>query len=820
MTPDQQDDSLRSVLDTAPVLIALLDSVNQGAWFNRTWLEFTGQTQEASQGDGWQERIHPDDREAFQAASSAAAPAKTSFSVKHRFQRQDGEYRWMLHNAAPRIALDGTLSGFTSSCTDITEEHEAQEKQKIIIGSITDGLAVLDSNYRFSYLNEKGAQMIGMRPEDLLGQSAWDMFPYARERRFFEEFEIAMLGGRPVEFEEYYPEPLNMWLECRCFPAVDGLSVYFRDITERKRTEAALKESNERFHLLADAMPQLAWMARSDGYVYWYNQRWFEYTGTTLEQMEGWGWQAVHDPLQLPQVLERWKASVAQGHPFDMTFSIRGKDGILRPFLTRGFPLTDRTGEVLQWFGTCTDVSELKAAEQLFRVTFENAAVGIAHVAPDGHWLRVNEAVCTLIGYDRPELFTLTSQEITHPDDLARDLAMAWRLHTNQADSYNIEKRCIRKDGSLVWVNVTVSCARLPNGDVEYFIALVEDITERKEQQAALERSEARLRRVLESNVVGMIRWNLDTSLILEANDEFYRMTGYSAEDIAAGLNFRNLTPEEWTTRNEQGIFSLRNQGFATPYEKEYIRKDGSRVAIIIAGTRFEDSPSEGISFLIDISERKKQQQEIQDLNTRLQRSIAESHHRIKNNLQILSAMVEVQSTQLDGSVPKEKWTRLSTHIRTLASLHEMLTLEVRDIASLDTIDLATALDKLLPIMMLAMGGQEIRYEVDQGIRLPLKQSSSFLLLVNELIANAHKHGQGEILLLLKQVEKDRPYAHLEVCDHGPGFPAGFTPEQAANTGLELIESLGVWDLGGNVRYENRPEGGARVIVTFPLLLS
>ncbi|MGC4043109.1 MAG: PAS domain S-box protein [Armatimonas sp.] len=371
-----------------------------------------------------------------------------------------------------------------------------------------------------------------------------------------------------MHFEGYYPEPLNVWMECRCFPAEEGLSVYFHDITERKRTETALQESNDRFHLLADGMPQLVWMTRPDGYVYWYNRRWFEYTGTTLEQMQGWGWQAVHDPIQLPTVLERWKLSVDTGTPFEMTFSLRGRDGILRPFLTRGFPLKDASGKVLQWFGTCTDVSELEAAEKMFRKTFENAAIGIAHVDPHGRWLRVNEVLCELIGYDREELFARTTVEVTHPDDLPIERALAERLHDNEADSYTLEKRCIRKDGSTVWVNVTVSCARAPNGGLEYFIALVEDISERKAQQAALERSEARLRRLFESNVVGMILWNLDSSLILDANEEFYRMTGYSPEDVAARLvNFRALTPPEWTERNELGIRTLREQGVAAPYE-------------------------------------------------------------------------------------------------------------------------------------------------------------------------------------------------------------------------------------------------------------
>jgi PAS domain S-box-containing protein len=88
--------------------------------------------------------------------------------------------------------------------------------------------------------------------------------------------------------------------------------------------EQAERESLAQFRTLADAIPQLCWMANADGWIFWYNQRWYEYTGTTPEQMEGWGWQSVHDPEALPIVLERWKASIATGVPFDMTFPLRG----------------------------------------------------------------------------------------------------------------------------------------------------------------------------------------------------------------------------------------------------------------------------------------------------------------------------------------------------------------------------------------------------------------------------------------------------------------------------------------------------------------
>jgi len=144
---------------------------------------------------------------------------------------------------------------------------------------------------------------------------------------------------------------------------------------DRRRGELldSLRDSEERFRTMAESIPQLAWMARPDGHIYWYNKRWHDYTGTTPEAMQGWGWQAVHDPDVLPSVMRRWGNSIAHGEPFDMVFPLRGADGRFRPFLTRVAPVRGEDGRVAHWFGTNTDISDRLRIEEELRAAKDQA---------------------------------------------------------------------------------------------------------------------------------------------------------------------------------------------------------------------------------------------------------------------------------------------------------------------------------------------------------------------------------------------------------------------------------------------------------------
>ena len=134
-----------------------------------------------------------------------------------------------------------------------------------------------------------------------------------------------------------------------------------------------------------------------------------------------------------------------------------------------------------------THVEEgLRESEERFRATFEQAAVGIAHVAQDGSWVRVNDRLCEIVGYEREELLEITFQDITHPDDLDADLEQARQLLDGQIETYSMEKRYLKKDGSVVWINLTGSLVREAAGEPAYYIAVVEDISERKRAEEAL----------------------------------------------------------------------------------------------------------------------------------------------------------------------------------------------------------------------------------------------------------------------------------------------------------------------------------------------
>jgi PAS domain S-box-containing protein len=287
-----------------------------------------------------------------------------------------------------------------------------------------------------------------------------------------------------------------------------GTSRFFgvvSDITNRKRREESLSEREEQFRSLADAMPQLVWMADPDGYVRWFNERWYDYTGATAEQNCGWGWQSVHDSKFLPEVLARWKRSLGSGEPFEMVFPLRGKDGQYKPFLTRAVPVRDAGGEITRWFGTNTDISgefEIRQQIELSQVKLQTALDASQRLAAivessddaiigkdlDGIVTSWNPCAERVFGYKAEEMIGQSIRKVIPPEVLPdEDRIMSAIARGERTEHFETVR--LTKNGDRAEVSLTLSPVFDDRGAIVGVASISRDISQQKKVEKALQRT-------------------------------------------------------------------------------------------------------------------------------------------------------------------------------------------------------------------------------------------------------------------------------------------------------------------------------------------
>ena len=286
------------------------------------------------------------------------------FATTHRPSDRDLAFLDLLaRQAADFTERTQAAEALRASEQRYRELFESMQEAFFVVEAVTDA-AKNPVDWRYVDVNPQLERYMGLSRAQLVGRTYREVVPRADPAWIAVIGKVA-LTGEPARLEMYAPMR-GRWLLVNAYsPRPSQAAILFSDITERKQSDEALRESERQFRTLADSIPNLAWWANAEGYITWYNRRWYEYTGTTPEQMEGWGWQSVHDPEMLPQVLERWKASIATGEPLDMEFPLRGADGRFRWFLTRVMPIKDAAGKVVRWFGTNTDVSAAWEAREV-----------------------------------------------------------------------------------------------------------------------------------------------------------------------------------------------------------------------------------------------------------------------------------------------------------------------------------------------------------------------------------------------------------------------------------------------------------------------
>lgn len=350
---------------------------------------YFGIPQAALLGTGWLTGVHPEDQAQAVERWKLSLGTGEHYEATFRLLRGDDKaWRWHLVRALPLLGAGGGVVQWFGTCTDMEDQKQAagqieddRRRWRDLLFHAPAAIAVLRGpEHTFEWVNEEYVHLMGRPTEALVGKTVIEAVPEIAEQSYINLLDAVYQTGKPftgheslLRLERGDGTRKDVYLNFVCLPSrdvagqIDGIFVHAIDVTGMVLARKQVEESERQFRTLAETIPNLAWKAHADGHIFWYNRRWYEYTGTTLEETAGWGWQKVHDPTVLPQVLERWNASLAKGEPFEMVFPLKGADGTFRSFLTRIEPVKDKEGRVVRWFGSNTDITAQRQTEEQLR---------------------------------------------------------------------------------------------------------------------------------------------------------------------------------------------------------------------------------------------------------------------------------------------------------------------------------------------------------------------------------------------------------------------------------------------------------------------
>jgi diguanylate cyclase (GGDEF)-like protein/PAS domain S-box-containing protein len=494
-----------------PVGIFISSAEGGCVYVNERWCELTGLSPEEAMGDGWTVALHPDDAPRVNREWAEAAAHGRDSVVEYRFVRPDGTVSWVEGYAATLRDEGGRVVGWVGTCLDFTARKEAEEavtaaaeRFRTAFDSAPIGMALVTPEGGWSQVNPALCRLLGYTEQELLEMTFLEV-THPADRGASLESRLRQLAGASPELriEKRYvrSDGKVVWasVTSTLVRDPDGNPLYtvaqIEDVTERVRTQRALTEAEERFHRAFDQAPIGMALVTPAGRWLQVNPALCELLGYEADELTALSFMDVTHPDDLEASLEHSRRQVdgeVESARIEKRF-IRSDARTVWVALTSSLT-RDADGAPLHFVAQIEDVTErvlaqraLEEAEDRFRRAFDDAPIGMAIVALDGRWLRVNATLCEITGYSEEELLGSTFKDITHPDDLSRNTAELDELISGRARSVRMEKRYLRPNGRTVWVNVSSSLIHDADSRPLHIVSQIEDVTDRKRAETRLQ---------------------------------------------------------------------------------------------------------------------------------------------------------------------------------------------------------------------------------------------------------------------------------------------------------------------------------------------
>ncbi|MCU4740563.1 PAS domain S-box protein [Natronoglomus mannanivorans] len=692
--------------------ITAVDTDGELTFANERAEEILGRSADELAGDAFAELIHDGPRwdlvdESGEPLESGETPfdhvVDREETVADRIvglRREGGDRVWLSVGGAPQWTENGDLAGAVFVFDDVTEQREVESELEEILGRVTDAFYALDDEFRFTHVNERAEELLQHDEAELLGDVLWDVFPSAAEiDEVWDAFQTALDTQEATSYELYY-DRLDFWVEANLYPSETGISVYFRDVTERKEREAErdemireLQQSEERLRLALEASEMGTWeldlQTEESPVRSPQHDRIFGYE----EPLEDWDVETFLDhvhPEDRPRVTQRFEDAFESGS-WDFECRITRADGERREIAAKGEFHFDSEGEPVRAVGVVQDVTErkqrerrLEEANERFEAATEAGAVGTWEWRIPENTFVSGTSFARTFGIDPEDAQEGVPLErflsAVHEDDQDR-IAERIEETVDTCGEYEEEYRVWNADDELRWVVARGHVECDEDGNAERFPGALTDITERKRAELEVEEQTKQLETLFRVLPVGVVVANGDGSL-RRANDTAREIWGgdvFEADSVEEYDKFtatwadtgEPVGPEDWTMYRV-----LQGDAVVEPHTYEIEAFDGERRVIMEHGMPVTDEHGDvtrAVVTLTDITERREYQRKLEESNERLEQFAYAASHDLQEPLRMITSYLQLIENRYDDALDDDGQEFLAYAVDGADRMREMI---------------------------------------------------------------------------------------------------------------------------------------------------